>query len=79
MSDSCSPMDCSLLGFSVHGISQTRILEWVAISFSRGSSLPRDRIHFSITFKSHSVSFPYIQDLSELIKQFSIEWRTKTV
>ena len=34
-------MDCSLPGFSVHGISQARILEWVAISFSRGSSRPR--------------------------------------
>ena len=32
-------MDCSLLGSSVHGIFQARILEWVAISFSRGSSL----------------------------------------
>ena len=35
-------MDCSLTGFSVHGIFQARILEWVAISFSRGSSWPRD-------------------------------------
>ena len=35
-------MDCSLPGSSVHGISQARILEWVAISFSRGSSCPRD-------------------------------------
>ena len=35
-------MDCSLPGSSVHGISQARILEWVAISFSRGSSWPRD-------------------------------------
>ena len=34
-------MDCSLPGSSVHGISQTRIWEWVAISFSRGSSLQR--------------------------------------
>ena len=33
----CDPMDCSPPGSSVHGISQTRILEWVAISFSRGS------------------------------------------
>ena len=33
-------MDCSLPGFSVHGISQARILEWTAISFSRGSFLP---------------------------------------
>ena len=34
----CEPMDCSLPGFSVHGIFQARVLEWVAISFSRGSS-----------------------------------------
>ena len=34
----CNPADCNLLGSSVHGISQARILEWVAISFSRGSS-----------------------------------------
>ena len=33
----CDPMDCSPSGSSVHGISQARILEWVAISFSRGS------------------------------------------
>ena len=38
----CDPMDYSPLGSSVHGISQTGILEWVAISFSRGSSWPRD-------------------------------------
>ena len=38
----CNPMDCSPLGSSVHGILQPRILEWVAISFSRGSSQPRD-------------------------------------
>ena len=36
-------MDCSPLGSSVHGLLQARILEWVAISFSRGSSWPRDR------------------------------------
>ena len=36
------PLDCSLPGSSVHGILQARILEWVAISFSRGSSWPRD-------------------------------------
>ena len=36
-------MDCSLSGSSIHGIFQARVLEWVAISFSRGSSWPRDR------------------------------------
>ena len=39
----CDPMDCSLPGSSVHEIFQARILEWVAISFSRGSSRPRDQ------------------------------------
>ena len=38
----CDPMDCSLPGSSVHGIDQARILEWVAISFSRRSSWSRD-------------------------------------
>ena len=38
----CNLVDCSLPGFSVHGIPQARILEWVTISFSRGSSWPRD-------------------------------------
>ena len=38
----CDPVDCSPPGSSVHGILQARILEWVAISFSRGSSQPRD-------------------------------------
>ena len=37
----CDPVDCSLPGSSVHGILQARTLEWVAISFSRGSSWPR--------------------------------------
>ena len=39
----CNPMGCSLPGSSIHGISQTRILQWVAISFTRGSSWPRDQ------------------------------------
>ena len=40
-------MDCSLPHSSVHGIFQARVLEWVAISFSRGSSWPRDRTQVS--------------------------------
>ena len=39
----CDPMDCSLSGSSVHGIFQAIVLKWIAISFSRGSSQPRDR------------------------------------
>ena len=38
VSNSCDPMDCSPPGSSVPGILEARILEWVAISFSRGSS-----------------------------------------
>ena len=38
----CKPVDCSLPGTSVHEILQARILEWVAISSSKGSSQPRD-------------------------------------
>ena len=43
----CDPVDCNLLGFSVHRILQARILEWIAIFFSRGSSWPRDWTHVS--------------------------------
>ena len=39
----CDPMDTSLPGSVIHGIFQARILEWTAISFSRGSSWPRDQ------------------------------------
>ena len=47
VSDSLRPMDCSPPGSSVHGILQARILEWVAISFSRGSSQPRNQTQVS--------------------------------
>ena len=43
----CDPVDCSLSGSFVHGIFQARILEWVAISFSRGSSQPRAQTQVS--------------------------------
>ena len=47
LSAALDPMDSSLPGFSVHGIFQARVLEWVAISFSRGSSQPRDQTQVS--------------------------------
>ena len=43
----CNPVDCSLLGFSVHGILQARTLERVAMPFCRGSCWPRDQTHVS--------------------------------
>ena len=63
----CDPMDCSPPGSSVHRIFQTRILEWIAIPFSTGSSLPRDQNQVShtagrffalwATRKAHSVGW----------------------
>ena len=74
----CDPMDCSLPGFPVHRILQIRILEWVAISFSRGSSQPKDRIQVSHiaggVFTIWATSpidwlFNYIQIFKQLGKQ----------
>ena len=49
MSDSSRPTDCTLPGSSVHGILQARILEYVAIPSSRGSSQPGDQTQASRT------------------------------
>ena len=65
MSDSCGPMDCSPPGSSVHGIFRARILECVAISFSRGSSQPRDHTwvsSFGRRILYHCVGSPRRQD-----------------
>ena len=43
VSDSAGPMDCSPPSSSASGISQAKILEWVAISYSKASSRPRDQ------------------------------------
>ena len=43
----CNPTDSCLLGSSVHGILQARILDWVAVFFSRGSSQPSDQTQVS--------------------------------
>ena len=55
----CNRMDCSLSGSTVHGILQARILEWIAIPFSRGSSWPRDLFIFNwrITTLQYCVGF----------------------
>ena len=45
----CDPMDCSPPGSSVQRILQAGILKWVVLSFSRGSSQPRDRTHVSMS------------------------------
>ena len=75
MSDSCDLMDCSLSGFSIHGVLQARILEWVAISFSRVSSQPRNWIQVSCTagrfftnwaMREHVMSFSYKSKIFDL-------------
>ena len=67
----CDPVDCSLPGSSVHGIFQARVLEWVVISFSRGSSRSRDQARVSriggrcyITSEPPGKfkSFPHVKD-----------------
>ena len=54
----CDPMDCNLLGSSVHRISQARILQWVAIFFSRGSSPLRDWTRDSCVLHWQADSLP---------------------
>ena len=56
----CDPMDCSLPGFSVHGILQARTLEWVAISFSKTVGLV-DLICGSACFKTTSLPSTFSQ------------------
>ena len=63
----CDPMDCSPPGSSVHGLLQTRILEWVAIPLSRGSSPPRDQIQ--VTHSARDVKL--LELLGSLLQHFS--------
>ena len=53
VSNSLHPMGYSLTGFAVHGIFQARVLDWLAISFSRGSSRPRDQTQVSCITGRH--------------------------
>ena len=69
----CDPMDCSLPVTSVAGIFQARVLEWVAISFSRGSSQARDR-----TWVSRIVGSLSHQGSPQLEKSFLAQiWRRR--
>ena len=54
----CNPRDCSPPGSSVHGLSQARVLEWAAISSSRGSSRPRDQTCISCTARGFFTTEP---------------------
>ena len=67
----CDPMDCSLQGFSVHGILQARKLEWVAMPSSRGSFLPRDQTSVSCVSASAGRFFTTSVFLLLLLSRFS--------
>ena len=58
ISNSCNPVNWSLPGSSVHGVLQARILEWVAVPFSRGSAQPRDWIMVSHVAGRFFTSWP---------------------
>ena len=58
----CNPMGCSLPGSSVHGIFQAIVLEWIAISFSKGSSQPRDRTQVSRIVDTHFTIWASVAD-----------------
>ena len=73
------PTLCDPMGYTVHGILQARILEWVALPFSSGSSQPRDQIQvshiaggFFASWVTHQGSLDWIMlDIHKLIKQLS--------
>ena len=74
-------MNCSPPGSSVHGIFQARILEWVAISFSRGSSQPRDRTRVSCTAGRFSADWATREALHWILRirltlHSSVAWDT---
>ena len=67
-------MDCSLPGSSVHEIFQARILEWVAISFSRGSSQPRDWTQVYPNYRQTLYYLSHQEDLVERTKDIKKLW-----
>ena len=86
----CDPVDCSPPGFSVHGIPQARILEWVAISFSRGYFPPKDRTRVCcVSCTGRQIVFHYchlgrplgpsmlVQLLSSTVEEL-LDWRRAT-
>ena len=72
---SCNPMVYSLPGSSVHGISQARILEWVVISFSRGSSWSREWTHVSCIYTQ--VLYHWVTKESQSLHSISLIFSTK--
>ena len=78
----CNPMDCSPQGVSVHGVFQTRILEWVAISFSRGSSPTLGSklhlLHPSCIASGFFTTVPWGKSLLEIDILYVVNLKSKT-
>ena len=72
----CDPMDCSPPGSSVHGIFQVRLLEWVALLSSKGSSWPRDRVHLSCVEDSSSLGNLGSPDTSVSVSKHTLSFRS---
>ena len=70
----CDPMDYIPPGSSVHGLFQARILEWFTISYSRGSSQPRDRTSASCVSCTGATWFS--QTKAQRVKHLSAMWET---
>ena len=75
------PMDCSPSGSSVHGIFQARILEWVAISSSRGSSQPRiqtqilhcKQILYHVSYPGkNQIPYDYTVEVTNIFKELDL-------
>ena len=70
-----NPMDCSPPGFSVHGIFQARIPEWVAFSYSRGSSWPRDYNRVSCIGGQISLTLCYLGEKAMATHSSTLAWK----
>ena len=69
----CNPMNWSLPGSPVHEIFQARILEWIAISYSRGSSWPRDQTH--ISWQADSLQLGHLGSLGKSVESMYLNIR----
>ena len=74
----CNPMDYSPSGSSIHGVLQARILEWVAITFSRGSSQPKDQTPVScIASRFFTIWATRETPISSKFHEYSINFLTQ--
>ena len=75
----CNPEDCSLLGSFVHGISQSRMLKWVAIFFPRGSFQPRNRTWVSCIVRQilyHWVTREALTDVYYILTEYLLHQKS---